>query len=105
MDSKKQNIHSWLKFSVSLPVVMGLTWVPGLFVFDHKGVISLAYVSTFLVASQGTFIFVIFIVFFKPVRVAYITLFRSKIRNSYILNKYFGDFASVKMVRPAFVAD
>ena len=102
-DSKKQNIRSWLKFSVSLPVVMGLTWVPGLFVINHKGVIPLAYISTFLVASQGTLIFLIFIVFFKPVRVAYATLLRSKVRKSYILSKYFGDLDSAEMVRNGFI--
>ena len=102
-DSKKQNIRSWLKFSVSLPVVMGLTWVPGLFVINHKGVIPLAYISTFLVASQGTLIFLIFVVFFKPVRVAYATFLRSKVRKSYILSKYFGDLDSAETVRSEFI--
>ena len=95
----QQDVHSWLKFAVSLPAVMGLNWVPGLLVVKHKEVIPLAYITTFLVASQGIFILFIAVIFFEPVRTAYITLWKSKVRKSEMLSKYFGDSVQLKMVR------
>ena len=94
----KQDVHSWLKFAMSLPAIMGLNWVPGLFVVKHKGVIPLAYISTFLVASQGIFILLIVVIFFEPVRTAYIMWWKSTVRKLKILRRDSGNSVSLKMV-------
>ena len=94
----KQDVQSWLKFGMSLPAIMGLNWVPGLFVVKHKGVIPLAYISTFLVASQGIFILLIVIIFFEPVRIAYVMWLKSMVKKSKILRRYSGNSVSLKMV-------
>ena len=98
-ENKRQNMLSWLKFAVSLPVALGFTWIPGLFVINLKEAIPLVYIVDFLVASLGTFIFVIFVVIFKPARAAYSTWWKFNIRKSDILSKYFGDSFSLHMVR------
>ena len=97
-ENRQQDVHSWLKFAMLLPAVMGLNWVPGLFVVKHKGVIPLAYISTFLVASQGIFILLIVIIFFEPVRTAYVMWWKSTVRKSKILRRNSGNSVSLKMV-------
>ena len=89
-----QDVRKWLKSAVSLTVVMGLTWVPSLLVVDVglkevTGVLD--YISTFLIAFQGVFIFLIFVVFSKVVREAYAKWWKTKVSQSEVLSKYFGE--------------
>ena len=58
----------WLKVSVSLTVVMGLTWLGGVLVFRRE-LIFMAYISTALVAGQGILLFLILIVLSKRVSI------------------------------------
>ena len=59
---------------VSLIVVMGLTWISGLFVMELEELVPLAYIHTIMVAFQGLFIFLIFVAYPKEVRDAYAKL-------------------------------
>ena len=94
-----KNMRTWLKSAVSLTVIMGLTWIPGLFVVKHKGVLPLAYICTLLVAFQGTFIFILFVLLSKNVRDTYVKFWKTMVNESEILSKYFGDTLSTEMVR------
>ena len=93
-----QNVRTWLKAAVSLIVIMGLTWIPGLFVVGNEGVLPLAYISTILVASQGIFIFLIFVLFSKNVRDTYLKWWKVKVNESDTLSKYFGKSLTSGMV-------
>ena len=78
---------------------MGLTWIFGLLVLDYDRVEVLAFISVILVGFQGTFIFLLFVVFSKAVREAYVKFWNDKVRESDILSKYFGDKTLTMMVR------
>ena len=97
-----QNVRTWLKSAVSLTVIMGLTWIPGLFVVGNEGVLPLAYISTILVASQGIFIFLIFVLFSKNVRDTYLKWWKVKVNESDTLSKYFGKSLTSGMVRESY---
>ena len=94
-----KKFRSWMKAAVSLTVIMGLTWVPGLFVLMHNEVVPLAFISVFLVAFQGTFIFLIFVVLFKPARTAYTMWLKSTVRKSETLSSFLGNSTYFEKVR------
>ena len=56
----------WLKVSVSLTLVMGITWLAGLLVF-RKELISLTYIMTVFIAGQGILLFIILVPLSKQV--------------------------------------
>ena len=82
--------RKWLVALLSLAVIMGLTWVLGLAVVQVKELLGLAYIQTILMAFQGLFIFLIFVVFPKKVRKEYIKWWRAKVKKSPMLQKCFG---------------
>ena len=94
-----KKILSWLRAAASLSVIMGLTWIFGLLVLDYPGAEVLAFIYVILVGFQGTFIFLLFVVFSKAVREAYVKFWDDKVRESDILSKYFGDTTLTMMVR------
>ena len=58
--------------------------------------VPLAYIYTIMVAFQGLFIFLIFVVLSKQVREAYTKCWREKVNKSDILNRYFGTLSTLK---------
>ena len=56
----------WLKVSVSLTLVMGITWLIGLLVFRKESV-TLAYIMTVFIAGQGILLFIILVPLSKQV--------------------------------------
>ena len=70
---------------------MGLTWILGVLIVEVEELVPLAYIYTIMVAFQGLFIFLIFVVFSKKVREAYAKCWRAKVNESDILSKYFGE--------------
>ncbi len=103
----------WLKSSVSLVTIMGLTWIivrliesfvmwhnnyitnidKGLLVFEVPALFPLAYIFTIFVAFQGVAIFVIFVPLSKQVRDAYSKWWRVKVAESDILSSYFSNLS------------
>ena len=57
--------------SVSLTVVMGITWIIGVLVIEVEGLFALAFIFTIFVAFQGLFIFILFVLLQKPMRDSY----------------------------------
>ena len=70
---------------------MGLTFILGVLIVEVEELVSLAYIYTVMVAFQGLFIFLIFVVMSKQVREAYTKCWRAKVNESDILSKYFGE--------------
>ncbi len=66
--TESNKILKWLKAVISLTVVMGLTWIIGVLVVEREELLALAYIYTIMVAFQGFFIFLVLVVFTKPVR-------------------------------------
>ena len=87
--TKLQNVHSWLRSAVSLVVIMSLTWITGVLLIIVQKLAPLAYIFTTMVAFQGVFIFLIFVVFSKAVREAYMKWWRIRVSLSDFLSKYF----------------
>ncbi|XP_064406818.1 adhesion G-protein coupled receptor G2-like isoform X2 [Halichondria panicea] len=83
-----QRARYWLKSSVSLVTIMGLTWIIGLLVFEVPALFTLAYIFTIFVAFQGVAIFVIFVPLSKQVRDAYSKWWRVKVAESNILRNF-----------------
>ena len=83
----------WLKSSVSLVTVMGLTWITGVLVFELPALLPLAYIFTIFVAFQGVAIFVIFVPLSKQVREAYSKWWKVKVAESDTLSRLFGDWS------------
>ena len=81
-----KHVRSWLKAIVSLVVVMGLTWIIGVLIVARKELVPLAYIYTTMVAFQGVWIFVIFVVVDKKVREVFSTRWRSQIKESRLFN-------------------
>ena len=73
---------------------MGLTWIFGVLIVEVEELVPLAYIYTTLVAFQGVFIFLIFVVFSKQVREAYSKWWKVKVNESDVLSKLFGDNSS-----------
>ncbi|XP_064399841.1 uncharacterized protein LOC135346210 isoform X4 [Halichondria panicea] len=76
---KKQEVSSWLKSSVSLVTVMGLTWIIGILVFEVPALLPLAYIFTIFVSFQGVAIFILFVPLSEPVRDAYSKWWKKKL--------------------------
>ena len=70
---------------------MGLTWIFGVLVLEVEALLPLAYIYTILVAFQGLWIFLIFVVFSQQVRDALNKWWRAKVNESDFLSKHFGD--------------
>ena len=82
-----------------LVIIMGLTWIFGVLIVEVEELVPLAYIYTIMVAFQGLFIFLIFVVFSKKVREAYAKCWRSKVNESAILSRYLGSsVVSMSMV-------
>ena len=60
-----QKVVDWLKSSVPLVVVLGLTWITGVVIVDVEALYPLAYIYTIMAAFQGLFIFLALVVFSK----------------------------------------
>ena len=80
-----------LKPTISLLVIMGITWIVGILIVEVDYLLPLAYIYTIMVAFQGLAIFLIFVVLSKRVRDAYAKWWRLKVNKSNFLNKYFTD--------------
>ncbi len=97
----------WLKSSVSLVTIMGLTWIIGepnrefvmynidigILTFEVPALFPLAYIFTIFVAFQGVAIFVIFVPLSKQVREAYSKWWMVKVAESDILSSHFSDLS------------
>ena len=86
MKMEAKHVRSWLKAIVSLVVVMGLTWIIGVLIVARKELVPLAYIYTTMVAFQGVWIFVIFVVVNKKVREDFSKRWRSQIKESRLFN-------------------
>ena len=58
-------VVGWLKSSVSLVVVLGLTWITGVAVVEVEALYPLVYIYTIMAAFQGLCIFLALVVFSK----------------------------------------
>ena len=70
---------------------MCLTWILGIVIVEEDFLVPLAYLYILMVAFQGTFIFLVFVVFSKAVREAYRKWCRNKVMEYDFLSKCFGD--------------
>ena len=77
--------------SISLTVVMGITWIIGVLVIEFEELFALAFIFTIFVAFQGLFIFIYFILLQKPVRDSYAKWWKAKVAESEFLSKHFGE--------------
>ena len=75
-----ERLRSWLKTLASLVVVMGLTWIFGVLIVELEELVPLAYIYTIMVAFQGLFIFLIYVVYPKEVRDAYVKMWRTNLK-------------------------
>ena len=80
-----ENLHSWLRAAVSLLVVMSLTWILGILIVKIKELFPLAYIYTIMVAFQGFFIFLIFVVFSSLTRAAYSKWWKLRVKHDSFL--------------------
>jgi len=69
---------------------MGLTWIVGVLIVELEELLFLAYIYTIMVAFQGFWIFLIFVVASKKVRDAFLKWWRTKVNESSILSRMFG---------------
>ena len=83
--------RQWIKASISLTVVMGITWIIGFLMIEVEELFALAYIFTIFVAFQGVFIFVIFVLLSKQVKENYAKWWKAKVAESDFLSKHFGD--------------
>ena len=88
---RKKEIKNWLMALISLVAIMGLTWILGVVIVDHVALLPLAYIYTIMVAFQGLWIFLLFVVFPKQVRDEYKKWWKANVKESEILSKYFGN--------------
>ena len=79
-----------MKASISLAVVMGITWIIGVLVIEVEELFPLSYIFTIFVAFQGLFIFILFVLLQKPVRESYAKWWKAMVSESDYLSKYFG---------------
>lgn len=75
----KMGVKNWLITLIPLLVVMGLAWSFGVLIVTVKELVPLAYIYTILVAFQGVWIFLTFVVFNKQVRDKYVKLCKSEV--------------------------
>ncbi len=91
---------SWLRSAITLVVIMGLTWIVGILLTCKPEVAPLAYFYTFMVAFQGTFIFLLLVLFSQSVRQAYLKTWRETVNGSDLLSKHFGNrLSSIEKVK------
>ena len=81
--------RKWLRAAVFLVIIMGLTWIVGVLIVEVEALLPLAYIYTILVAFQGLWIFLMYVVFSKQVREVYTKWWKTKVNESEFLNKYF----------------
>ena len=99
--TSKINVKSWLKALLTLTVIMGLTWIFGVLIVEVEELIPLAYIYTILVAFQGVFIFILFVVLDKNVREAY----AKKLKHSELFSSFFkSDTISTAIIFVSFSA-
>ncbi len=81
--TKNEDHHffNWLKSVISLAVIMGLTWIVGVVIIAREELAPLAYIYTIAVAFQGFLMFLVLIVFVKPVRDDIKTWFEEKLNS------------------------
>ena len=96
LPSLRPSFRYWVRSSITLTTIMGLTWVVGFLVFDVPALLPLAYIFTIFAAFQGVVIFVIFVPLSKQVRDAYSKWWRVKAAQSDILSKHFGEWSFTK---------
>ena len=77
----------WLKASISLTVVMGITWIIGILVIEIEELYALAFIFTIFVAFQGLFIFVLFVLPLS--KQSYAKWWKPKVAASDFHRKYF----------------
>ena len=63
---------------------------------EVEELVPLAYIYTIMVAFQGLFIFLIFVLLSKKVREAYTKCWREKVNKSDFLSSYFGVLSTLK---------
>jgi len=63
-----QTVVGWLKSTISLVILLGLTWITGLLVLNVPELLFLAYIYNIMVAFQGVFIFLVLVVMSQSVR-------------------------------------
>ena len=63
-----QTVIGWLKSTVPLVIILGLTWIVGVLVMNVPEMLFLAYIYNIVVAFQGIFIFLVLVVMSKSVR-------------------------------------
>ena len=81
-EMKAKEVKKWLKAVTSLVVVMGVTWIVGVLIVDVEELLPLAYIYTIMVAFQGVWIFLIFVVFENKVREGYAKIWKGKFKAS-----------------------
>ena len=86
-----------MRAALSLVVIMGLTWIFGVLIVEVEALLPLAYIYTILVAFQGLWIFLIFVLFSPQVRDAYKKWWRAKVNESDFLSKHFGDASKLSV--------
>ncbi len=88
--TKVQMVKGWLRSAVSLVVIMTLTWIIGIMILNVEVLLPLVYINyTIIVALQGCFIFLMFVVFSKSVRDAYKKWWNLTVRQSDWHHKWF----------------
>ncbi len=73
------HFFNWLKSVLSLVVIMGLTWIVAVVIVAREELAPLAYIYTIAVAFQGFLMFLVLVVFVKPVRDYIKTWFEEKL--------------------------
>ena len=98
--SKLQRIRKWFRSAISLLVIMSITWIAGILIIKVDTLLPLAFVYTIMIAFQGLFIFIIFVVWSKSVREAYIKWWRANISRSELLSNLDSKWNSNKLEKP-----
>ena len=80
--------------TIPLVVIMGLTWIFGVLVVEVEALLPLTYIYTIMVAFQGLFIFLAFVMFSKQVREEYTKWWREKVSKTVVLSEHFGTTSS-----------
>ena len=81
-EMKAKEVKKWLKAVTSLVVVMGVTWIVGVLIVDVEELLPLAYIYIIMVAFQGVWIFLLFVVFENKAREGYTNTWKGKIKES-----------------------
>ena len=90
--------RQWIKASISLTVVMGITWIIGFLVIEVEELYALAYIFIIFATLEGVFIFVIFVLLPKQVKENYIKWCKAKVAELDFLSKHFGSTSGTGVV-------